>query len=361
MGRISILHTADLHLGSSFKEVPPHIGRQRRKDLMQTLAGMADLCRQNQTDLFLISGDLWDEQYITRPLVDFIADQFRKIPGTRVVIAPGQADYNHKDSFYREYPWPENVYIFSQPELSSIWLPQLNTRVYGVAWTDKNLNLNWEQVAGDRDTGCQVIIIAYGKPDSLKIPQEIMEMDNLAYVALGGTHRHTAWSAKVLDPGCPEPLGFSGQGHCGVLHGNVGTSSGSLEFLGLACRQFYTLSVDIDKCLSSDEVAAEIKEKIDPLEPVKNLFKVHLAGSRPQGNWSLETIRASLDEVFHLSIVDKTETSFDINSLAAEHSRGVVGRYISAVKGIGSVNEEVRKKALACGLDALLSGRVAQW
>lgn len=361
MGRISILHTADLHLGSSFREVPPHIGRQRRRDLMQTLADMADLCRQNQTDLFLISGDLWDEHYITRPLVDFIADQFRRIPATRVVIAPGQADYNHKDSFYREYPWPENVYIFSKPELSSIWLPQLNTRVYGVAWADKNINLDWEQVAGDRDTGCQVIIIAYGKPESLNIPKAIMDMDNLAYVALGGSHRHTAWAAKVLDPGCPEPLGFSSPGSCGVLQGNVGAASGSLEFLALARRQFHTLSAAIDKCSSLDEVAAEIKEAINPLEPEKNLFKVHLAGSRPQGNWSLETIRSSLEEVFYLSIVDKTETSFDINSLAAEHSRGVVGRYISAVKGIDSVNEEIRKKALACGLDALLSGRVAQW
>lgn len=363
MGRITVLHTADLHLGSSFRGVPAHIGRQRRKDLMQTLARMAELCRQNQTDLFLISGDLWDEHYITRPLVDYIADQFRRIPGTRVLIAPGRADFNHQNSFYREYPWPDNVHVFYQQELSSIWLPHLNTRVYGMAWTGPESPScpNWEQVAENHSTGCQILIIAYGNPDTVKIPEKVLGMENLAYVALGGAHRHTAWSAKVLDPGCPEPLGFSCHGPFGVLQGAVGSALGSLEFIPLGSRQFYTLQVNADNSATMEDVAADIKQRIASMDPGKNLFKIELTGTRPGGHWDLEAIRARLDDIFCLSIADKTETRFNIDTLAAEHSKGVVGRYIAAVKDVPSGDEDVRKKALAIGLDALLSGRVAPW
>lgn len=363
MGRISVIHTADLHLGSSFKGVPPQAGRQRRKDLMQTLTKIADACRQQQTDLLLISGDLWDEHYVTRPLVDFVADQFRRIPATRVVIAPGQADFNHEDSFYREYPWPDNVHIFHQSILSSIWLPHLNARIYGLAWTSPEPPgaVDWKQVAEGRDSGCQVIIIAYGNPETLNIPQAVLDVENLAYVALGGAHRHLAWSGKAADPGCPEPLGFSAHGQCGVLQGTIGTTAGSLEFVPVGSREFISVQVGTDNCANQEDVTAEVRKSLASRAPEKNIFHVKLTGNRPLGEWDLQSIRAMLDDALYVYIQDHTETSYDVKALATEHSRGVVGRYIAAVQEVKGSAEDVQKRALAYGLDALLSGRVAQW
>jgi DNA repair exonuclease SbcCD nuclease subunit len=360
MGRITVVHTADLHLGSAIRGAPPSIGGQRRKDLMQTMAGIAETCRQQQADLLLISGDLWDEQYLTRPLVDFVADQFRRIPATSIVIAPGQADPNHPDSFYREYPWPTNVHIFHEEELASIWFPHLNARIYGLAWTGEEAPgiPDWNQIVNSPDSGCQVLIVAYGTPENLGIPRRVLEMENVAYVALGGAHKHVAWSRKVLDPGCPEPLGFSDQGTYGVLLGKVGGPAASLEFLPCNSRQFHLVEVSTNGCMDLQAVVAAVRQKLDPLSPKKNLFQVTLTGTRPQGEWQLGTIADALSEdIFYVRLTDQTDTSYDAAALAAEHSRGVVGRYIAALKGT-EAEENIRKRALAFGLDALLSGRV---
>ena len=352
MGRITVLHTADLHLGASFKGLPPHAGRQRRKDLMQTLTRITEMCRQHEVDLLLVSGDLWEQDYVTRPLVDFVADQFRRIPATRVIIAPGQADYNHPDSFYQEYPWPNNVHIFHQQDLSSIWLPHLNARVYGLAWTNGNPPApDWSQI--NNESGCQIIVMAHGTPETVKLPQRVLEMESLAYVALGGSHKHITWDRKVLDPGSPEPMDFSQTEVHGVLLGKIGMASAHLEFVQLSSRSYITLSVDVEESTSLQEVAESIKESVSRSKN-KNLFRVVLTGTRPQGEWD-PNIGTQLEDVFYLSVEDQTNIGYDVETLLAEHSRGVVGKYITAIR------EADNDKALALGLDALLSGRVSIW
>jgi DNA repair exonuclease SbcCD nuclease subunit len=354
MGRITVLHTADLHLGTSFKGLPPKVGRQRRKDLMQTLTKITEMCRQHQVDLLLISGDLWEQDYVTRPLVDFVADQFRRIPATRVIIAPGQADYNHPDSFYHEYPWPNNVHIFHQQQLSSIWLPHLNARVYGLAWTGKVQppTPDWNQISND--SGCQSIIVAYGSPENLKLPQKVLEMESLAYVALGGAHKHVAWDGKVLDPGSPEPLGFSPSGQGGVFLGKIGMPSAHLEFVSVSSRQYISVTVDLANS-SNQNVADAVREAVNSHNPGQNLFSIALTGNRPRGEWNPEGIALQLEDIFYLSLEDQTNIGYDIETLMAENSRGVIGKYITAIR------EADNDKALVFGLDALLSGRVSIW
>lgn len=355
MGRIKIVHTADLHLGSACLGVPPHIGKHRRKDMMQTLTRISEVCREQLTDLLLITGDLWDERNITRPLVDFIADQFRRIPSTRVIITPGRADGTGLNSFYREYPWSENVHIFLQPQLTSFWIPHLNTRIFGRAWSPEDAALDWQQVLDSQ--GCQVVIAAYGNPDSLAIPQGVLALENLAYVALGGAHKHTAWTGKVMDPGCPEPLGFDNQGSFGIIQGSVGTESGSLEFVPFNSRQFFQLQLNTETCSSSEEVAGLIQREIEALTPSQNLFQIHLEG---QGRWDLSEVRNLLPPCFYIDLLAKEATPYNLDALETEQQRGVVGKYIAAIKE-SQCDAEIARRALNLGLDALLSGRVVSW
>lgn len=358
MGNIKILHTADLHLASAFKGLPPHMGQLRRRDLMQTLARLTDICRQQQTDLLLITGDLWEQENITRPLVDFVADQFRKIPATKVLLALGRSDSKYEDSFYCHYPWPENVHIFPG-DMTSLMIPHLNLRVYGMAWAaGETATPDWSRLAADSADGSHILILAYGNPESLAIPQWIMNLDNLVYIALGGAHRHTVWGEKAWDPGCPEPLDFSCSGICGVLTGIIGKTR-ALEFMPTSSRQFHQFEFSVDHCSDLEEVAGAIEKELATFEPHKDLFALRLTGTRPQGEWDMARLQQMLTALY-VSIRDETETSYDLNALETEYSRGVLGMYITAVKG-ADCEEKVINQALALGLDALLSGRVAPW
>ncbi len=356
MGRMTIVHTADLHLGKSCLGVPPRIGKERRKDLMQTLTRISELCREEQADLLLIAGDLWEEGNVTRPLVDFVADQFRRIPTTRVVITPGKSDGAGVGSFYRQYPWSDNVHIFHQPQLSSIWLPNLNTRIFGQAWSPQGTGSDWNQVL-EHSAGGQIIIAAYGDPNSLAIPQEVLDLESLAYVALGGAHQHKAWTAKMMDPGCPEPLGFDHQGTFGLLMGSVGTESDSLEHVQFNGRQFYMLQLNTQYCSSEEDVVQIIIEKIESLAPEKNLFQIDLLG---QGRWTLSGIQKLLPPSFYISLTAKAASPYDIDAIETEQHRGVVGKYIAAIKQ-SNEDKEISRRALNLGLDALLTGRDVPW
>lgn len=351
MGRITIVHTADLHLGKSCLGMPPSIGRQRRKDLMQTLARISEVCREKQADLLLITGDLWEEENVTRPLVDFVADQFRRIPTTKVIITPGKSDGTGLVDFYRQYLWSENVHIFHQPQLSSIWVPSLNTRIFGLAWSPEARSLDWSSVL-EQSTDSQIIIAAYGDINDLGIPQVVLELDNLVYVALGGAHKQVSWTDKVMDPGCPEPLDFDHQGTFGILMGSI-----PLEHFEFSSRQYYKLQLDVEHCNSEEDVAQLITENVRPLAPDKNLFHIDLLG---QGRWDISKIQGLLTSSFYISLMARAASPYDIEALEAEQSRGVVGKYISAIKEINCDNE-ISRRALNLGLDALLSGRVAPW
>lgn len=358
MGSIKILHTADLHLASSFRGLPPHIGQQRRKDLMQTLARLTDICRNQQIDLLLIAGDLWEQENITRPLVDFIADQFSKIPATKIIIAPGRSDSKYEESFYGNYPWPENVHIFSEG-MTCLACPNLNLRIYGMAWSaNESAAPDWSRLAADAANGSQILILAFGNPESLSIPEWIMHLDNLAYLALGGEHRYVLWGDKAYDPGCPEPLDFSDPDICGVLTGTIGETC-AVEIIPTNSRQFHQLEISVDKCKDFAECVELIEKELAPYEPDNNLFALRLTGIRPQGEWDISKMRQMLN-AFYVSLRDDTETYYDVNTLEEEHSRGVLGKYISAVKN-ADCDEKVIKQALSLGLDALLAGRVTPW
>ena len=59
MEKIRVLHCADLHLGSEFAAVPER-ARERRQELLRTVRNIIEICRQQQIDLLLIAGDLFE-------------------------------------------------------------------------------------------------------------------------------------------------------------------------------------------------------------------------------------------------------------------------------------------------------------
>jgi DNA repair protein SbcD/Mre11 len=361
---ITLLHTADLHLGTVFPDLPPSIGSQRRRDLMQTLGEIVEICARHQVNLLLLSGDLWQQEYVTKPLVDFVADQFRRIPSTQVIIAPGQADYYWDGSFYAEYPWPANVHIFSRPQLASIWLPRFNTRLWGACWDGPQApSLDWSLL--DVEDNENTMVVCHGTPDMLSIPKHYLGGENHVYFACGGGHKQHAYATNALAPGSPEPLGFDEPGQHGVMLGKTGSGVFQLEFVPVARRQYITLPFQVSPQETMDDQGQKVMEMLQSLNPDTNLFRLLLMGHHRPGLWDTETLKQKLSPVFFCRLEDGTEPDFDFEKLKAEHARGVVGNFLEDIdQQLQSCDEQQRKKLLrarAYGLSALLSREVALW
>lgn len=364
MDTITLLHTADLHLGTAFKDLPPNIGNQRRKDLMQTLGAITDLCNQRQVNLLVIAGDLWQQDYVTRPLVDFVADQFRRIPGTQVVIAPGEADYCWHGSFYPDYPWPANVHVFTRPQLSSIWLPRIKTRVWGVAWDGPQApQPDWSLFEPSEQENA--VVVCHGTAQALNIPQGLLGGDSQIYFALGGGHKQQSIAHNALMPGSPEPLAFDEPGQHGVLLGKTGSGAFQLEFVPLARRQCITLPFQVSATETLEEQGKKINEMLSALEPQTNLFRLLLMGVHSQGSWNTNSLRKQMAALFYCRLDDGTEPDYDLATLSREQSSGVVGKFIAAMEQRLQQADDAQRpmllRARAFGLDALLSREVNLW
>jgi len=116
-----ILHTADLHIAFPDDKA------------CQGLEAVVSLAIKSRADLMLIAGDLFDHNRIEGGLLEFVREQFRRLP-IPVVVLPGNHDCLvpggalSRNDFWRDCP---NLLVFRQPRGETIDLPYLNVSIWG--------------------------------------------------------------------------------------------------------------------------------------------------------------------------------------------------------------------------------------
>ena len=117
---IRILHIGDLHLDSPFDELSPKKSEERRRGLRECFMDMMRYVREENIDLVLISGDLYDARYVTADTVDLLIREFRSAAETHFVIAPGNRDPRSPKSIYAAGRFGNNVHVFEDEVLTRI-------------------------------------------------------------------------------------------------------------------------------------------------------------------------------------------------------------------------------------------------
>ncbi len=188
---LTILHAADLHLDSPFRSLPPREAQARRADQRKTLEQLRDLALEHRVDLVLLAGDLFDSQEVYPETLEALARVLGQLP-CPVVIAPGNHDYYGTNSPYSRPIWPENVRIFTSEAVSSFSFPELETVVYGCAFTSPYRED--DPLAGFSAPKNGGISLGIYHADVAKqsryapIAPESLERSGLDYVALGHVH-----------------------------------------------------------------------------------------------------------------------------------------------------------------------------
>ena len=129
---MKLLHASDFHLDSPLSGLAPEQSAQRRRELRAVPARLAKLAKDEGVDLVLLPGDLFDGERVYPETLRALANALKDM-AVPVFIAPGNHDYYHPKSPYAA-PWPDNVHIFTAPELQSVELPALNCVVHGCAF-----------------------------------------------------------------------------------------------------------------------------------------------------------------------------------------------------------------------------------
>lgn len=357
---MKFVHLADLHLDAKFDSLSSIDGlpQKRRLEQRKALKDIVEYIKENDIKLFLISGDLYEQNYIRKSSIEYVNKLFEEIPDTQIFIAPGNHDPYIKNSFYSTYTWSKNVHIFNE-NIEKIDFE--DAHIYGFGFTDfycKQSEIEEIQVEEPDDIN---ILITHGSldggSDDLReynpLRQSKLKQLDFDYIALGHIHKpyyNEEKNQKIFYPGSTISLGFDELGEHGILVGDIEKDELKVKFMTIDPRQYEEKKVDITEMTSNEEVLEKLQNLVLNNE---NLYKIILVGKR-YFTLNIDEIKKLNSRENIVKIKDKTKVGIDIERIAEENNvRGIFVRNMLERKERENLDEDFIEKAIEIGLEVL--------
>jgi DNA repair protein SbcD/Mre11 len=376
MKPVRFIHTADIHLDTSFSGsgFSSRMGDRKREAIRATFRRIIENANASEVDFVLIAGDLFELDRVTPDTIEFLKQQFEKLHGIPVFIAPGNHDPYVLGSPYKEQSWPPNVHIFRLEEFQSVEMGQFGVRVTGFGFAHSHLEDHPFQRLPVLPGGLFNIVLTHAS-DIGKVPVgkakhgpftiEELAGKNIDYCALGHYHQqhqiaNSLDQAQAWYAGIPEGRGWDEEGACGYLLGEI--RDGSLHLESEFCNQYplNTLVVDCDAFSTREQILDAILQHRGNLFGANTILRIQLAGSLdPKLDLSLSELQERLaGEALHIQWEDQTHPAFDFELIAQE--RTIRGRFVRVMnERMAMATEQEREtleRARLYGVQAL-SGR----
>ena len=359
---MKFVHLADLHLDSKFGSLFKIEGmsEKRRLEQRRALKEVIEYIKLNEIELFLIAGDLYEQNYIRRSSIEYINNLFKEIPNVQIVITPGNHDPYIKNSFYNTYNWASNVHIF-KGNIEKFDFK--NVHIYGFGFIDFYCHeSNIEEIKIQEPEDINILVI-HGTLDAAKdytnqrdynpIKKDIIRKLGFDYVALGHVHKplyKSELTSNICYAGSCLSLGFDELGEHGILIGNVEKNKLEIQFKPIDKRKFEEIEIDVSNMASNDEIIEKLRE-IELVE--ENFYKIILTGKR--------FFTIDIDEIFRLNerknivkIKNLTKIGTNIEELKSRNDiKGILIKRILERAEKESISDEDMEKAIEIGLEVL--------
>lgn len=323
---MKILHSADLHLDTAFSGRTDAHTQALKQALLTVPALLAELCRRENCDLVLLSGDLFDGPW-SRDSFLALRNALEEM-AVPVFIAPGNHDFFSPKSPYTVEHWPENVHIFTRPEIESISLPALDCRVYGAGYRSMDCEGLLDGFCAEGTERWHIGIL-HGDPTQINSPycpittNQVRE-SGLDYLALGHIHKSgTLRAGETLCawPGCPMGRGFDELDTKGALIVTL-EDTVHADFIPLNTPRFY----DYETPPGTDSAAT--LASLLPALGDENFYRVTFTGEST--SLDMTALRAAFPHFPNLELRDRTTPPLDIWGSASEDT--LEGVYFQLLK-----------------------------
>lgn len=379
MNAVKIIHCSDFHFDTPFKEYENNLAEKRKEDLREAFANIIKMARDEDVQIILISGDIFDNSTVTYETISYMKKYFEQANPIEIFISAGNHDPFNSNSYYKSVSWPDNVHIFGT-DMEKIELERLGVCVYG-----KSFSNNYERegflknftIADPSKINIMVmhgeVVQGKGSSDYNPIEEEDIYNSGLDYLALGHIHKfsgiqrkgNTYWSYC----GCPEGRGFDELGPKGIVIGELGKGYVKLDFQEICKRRLHELEVDITGVENYDDILLEINKKLglhkeegdksEILDDIrKDIYKIVLKGEIDEEFIiNKPVLQEKLKESFYyVKLVDSTEVKIDYQALSEEFNlKGIfVKKLLEKMKLTDNEDEKATLRlALRMGLEAL--------
>lgn len=311
---MKILHSADWHLDAPFSGRTAEQARYLKAALLRVPGMLAELCRRENCDLVLLSGDLFDGSWSRDGYQAlYAALEEMAVP---VFISPGNHDFITHESPYLMEKWPENVHIFTRPEMESVALAELDCRVYGAGYRSMDCDALLEGFKAEGEEKFHLAVL-HGDPTQAGSPycpvtSAQLRKSGLHYLALGHIHKTgqlKAGKTTCAWPGCPMGRGFDEAEVKGALIVKV-EDTVETTFVALDTPRFFdyetTPGIDAHATLGA----------LLPAAGDNHFYRVTFVGEAAQPD--LEMLRRDFARFPNLELRDRTRPERDIWGSANE-------------------------------------------
>ena len=372
MKKVKIVHTADLHFDTPFKDVGEKQSRINKEELKEVFIRIIHICKQKSVDILLLAGDIFDNFTLNRETLYFIENSFKELENTRVFISPGNHDPYGNNSFYKLIKWPSNVHIFKD-NIEKVYIKELDINVWGAAFKDKYVRESILNGFVERNDKINLMVI-HGELANSKVGNEYnpittsdISKSGMDYIALG--HRHgfsginKEGSTFFAYSGCPQGRGFDELGDKGIIYGYVSKGAVDLDFVRTSKRNYEEVEVDISDSFGYEEVRNIILASVKEEDRNENLYKLILKGEiSEEFNIDEELLRERLAQDFYFcKVIDKTRVKLDLEEISRGYSvKGIFAKKLMEELDEADTEEEKEQimMALKVGLSSLSEGEV---
>jgi len=400
---IRFVHTADIHLGKTYRTSANEA--ERYEDFFRMLGSIVADAIAGQVDFVLIAGDLFHTgQILPRTFARTIETlQPLKDAGILCIAVEGNHDWIHRrDSI----SWMEALsqmgyicllrpsrtesggYCFDpfDPETGMgghIEIKGLN--IYGLGYIGTQAGNHVARICEAVTTESNLLLFHVGVWTYSPVeignmqPDEALPLaDKFAYVALG--HGHKSYVIATPDgrnyaynPGAPERVNFGEEKHDkGYFLVTVEDGSFSHEFRKTSPRPMLVATINLDGAENAGQALEsfrfQVAEKLIDGDGRQPLLEIRLAGRVAFHPFELgrERLRLALDEICnplhaeiknHLSLVTRSGNGEEVKKSLAEIEKDVLGELISANSAYKEREAELVSLALAIR-DHVLKGDV---
>jgi len=141
---MKFIHTSDWHLGTKFIALHKK-GRRFREILKESVIKVFNEFNQNNYDLLLISGDIFDNNTIDNSYRQFLSELIARVkPNKHIVLLPGNHDHSSSESVWFDPIWDSypNLHIFKDLTSNSIDIESLELTVFANSITKISTSKN---------------------------------------------------------------------------------------------------------------------------------------------------------------------------------------------------------------------------
>ncbi len=361
------LHTGDLHLDSAFCSagaIAAEAERERQRRLLKRIFALAE---GEDCDMLLMSGDVFDSVYVTPETASLfcrLCADFKR----PVVIAPGNHDPYVEGGFYKNGGLPDNVFVFSSPELQYFDFAELGVTVAGYAFTSSALTLSPLCVeARPRETAEGTLLLCahcdLGAAVSKYAPvtEEDIAKHGFDYAALGHAHNPSDMGERVRYCGFAEGRGFDETGDGGVWVADLG-KDGEISVTRHRVSEIrYVISeLSVDGAADMEELIAKVRAEAERYDKGTYL-RLRLFGvTAMDGEMDRAALARAADATAFVEIEDVTIALPD--GAALEKDLTLRGEFFRTLRPrLVSDSAEERKRAvraLRIGLAAIDGKRI---